>query len=363
MRKVRWSIVLLLVTALLFSSLSVFAESGQVSVQMNGGEDADSDKTLMIALGSMVVVGTVLFVVKTVKKYSHLNKLYDQAELYTNQGKWDLVVDTYTEMIEIKANYKDVQSKLEQAKKKATDMFIGLGDQARAREQYEEAMELYKKAMIYQPTSIIAKSKMDQVAQEMVAVHYRIGFNYETQNRWEEAFDEYSQAYYYNKGFQDLESRYFRAKSKIEGNLPLRAILFLVNHTEELGIERPLIQALHDDLAQKISDTFYMMDDQHVQAVVTEQAQALSDQYDQNLAIDLGKILGADEVLVGDILSIILKGKRVRMEVEVRLINVGNGQVLDTIRYTHKFSKGVEVKDLVHNLPEMTKELAEKIMD
>lgn len=363
MRKVRWSIGLLLVFALLFSSLSVFAESGQVSIQMNMNEDADSDKTLMIAIGSAVVVGTVLFVVKTVQKHSHLKELYNQAELYANQGKWDLVVDTYTEIVEIKANYKDAQSKLEQAKKKAMDMFIGLGDQARAREQYDEAIELYKKAMIYQPTSITAKSKMDQVAQKLVVVHYRLGFNYETQNRWEEAFDEYSQAYYYNRGYQDLESRYFRAKAKVEGNLPLRALLFFVNHTEELGIERPLIQALHDDLAQKISDAFYMMDDRHVQAVVTEQAQALSDHYDQNLAIDLGKILGADEVLIGDIFSITSKGNRVRMEVEVKLINVGNGQVLDTIQYTYKFPKNVEVKDLVHYLPEMTKKLAEKIMD
>jgi Tetratricopeptide repeat. len=284
---------------------------------------------------------------------------YSQAESYAAEGRWDLAADAYGQAAKEYSKYKDVQSKLASAKLQACSMLIQMGDDSKAKEKFEEALALYKKAISYNPASVEAKSHLDSLSQDMVVRYYNLGRNYENQNQLEAALREYEKAYTYNPNYQDLSDRYTRIKTKLQGNVPLRAILFFVNHSSQLDMETPLIQSLQAELVQKsASGKFAMIDYRKVQAVMNEQAKGLSDSLNDNLAMDLGRILGAGQVVVGEIVS---EGKKSdKFIITARVLKVPQGQQVKEIKISHRFN-GKEMADFQNEIPELARDLADKI--
>mgnify|MGYP006285931231 FL=1 len=357
----KW-ISMILITAILVTSLPAMAGNG---VAM-GAKDSNDGSTITKVVAVAVTVIAAVFIgrkIKNNKKKDQAREFYEKGNIYAEQGSWDRAVAAYKKARNHYPEYKDVAAKLILAKSKAEEMFIKKGDKAREQEKYEEAIAFYQKALNYNPTSLTAKKKMETLSTDLVDVYYRRGYKYEIQGKWQAAYNEYKKAFYYNPQYKDLADRYNRAKAKINGNLPLRGILFFVNHTNQRGIEKPLIHELQAQLEGEVSSQFYLIDQKRVQNIMNEQADALGDELDSNLAIDLGQVMGVDEVLIGDINSIYTKRNRLRMELSLEIINVESGNTIRTIDYTHKFSKDVTEENIIKALPEMVEELVERIVD
>lgn len=290
---------------------------------------------------------------------SKAGQYYDQAESYATEGRWDLAADAYAEAAREYSKYKDVQSKLAQAKLQACTMLIQLGDDAKNKENFEEALASYKKAIFYNPTSVEAKTRLDNLSQDMVVRYYNLGRNYENQNQLPEALREYEKGYAYNPNYQDLADRYTRIKSKLQGDIPLRAILFFVNRSSQLGMETPLIQSLQAELVKiSVSGKFAMIDYRKVQAVIEEQAAGLGDNLNDSLAIDLGRVLGAGQVVIGEIVS---EGKKSnKFRITARVLSIPQGDVIKEVKISHNFN-GKEMADFQKEIPELAKDLANKI--
>jgi tetratricopeptide (TPR) repeat protein len=316
-------------------------------------------KTYKIGLLLFLII-TLLFTAAPIfASKSKAQQYYNQGESYAAERRWDLAADAYAQAVNEDPKYKDVQNKLNTAKAQACSMLIGMGDDSKSKESYEEALALYKRALSYNPTSVEAKSSLDSLSQDMVARYYNLGRTYESQNQLDSAFQAYEKAYMYNPNYRDLAERYTRVKAQLQGNVPLRAILFFVNRSSQLGMETPLIQSLQADLVQaSTSGKFAMIDYRKVQAVINEQAKGLSDSLNDNLAMDLGRILGAGQVVVGEIVS---EGKKSnKFKITARVLKVPQGDILKEIKISHSFN-GKAMDDFQKEIPELANDLAEKI--
>jgi len=308
----------------------------------------------------LLVITLVLATASIFASKSKAQQFYDQGESYAAEGRWDLAADAYGQAAKEYAKYKDVQAKLENAREQASTMLIQMGDDAKGKEQFEEALALYKKAVFYNPTSVDAKSKLDNLSQEMVAKYYNRGRTYESQNQLQDALNEYQKAYSYNPNYQDVADRCTRIKAKLQGNIPLRAILFFVNRSSQLGMETPLIQALQSNLTAKAKESgkFSMIDYRRVQTVMEEQAKGLGDNLNQSLAMDIGRILGANEVIIGEIIS---EGKNSnKFKINAQVLKVPQGDLVKEVKISHSFS-GKDMADFQKEIPDLARDLAGKI--
>lgn len=341
--------ILLIVTLVLLATLSlpeVVQAQEEIDYVMVG---------VAAAVAGVVALG-VRYLIRTSRARGH----YERGDSYAAQGQWYLAADEYAKAAQFRSNYRDVQSKLAHARDMASRMLMERGDQAREREQYEEAQEFYRRALYYRPDSIQIRSRLDEISREMVSIFYRRGVTYESQNRWDEAYQEYQKAYFVNPSYQDLEDRYQKARSVVEGEKDLCAILFFMNKTPH-ALENPLILALQRELMGAAHD-IYLLDYIRIQGIITEQAEALGDVYDDRLAMDLGRLLGVSRVITGTIESISTTRGRITMEVTARLLAVPTGQVVEETRISHRFPSGVEIHHLPHELEDLAKDLAQDLI-
>ncbi len=316
-------------------------------------------KSFKIGLLILIVISLLLTSAPIFASKGKAQQFYDKAETYASEGRWDLAADAYGQAAKEYPKYKDVQDKLATAKVQACSMLVQMGDDSKSKEKYEEALALYKKALFYNPTSVEAKSRLGNLSQDMVSRYYNLGRTYESENQLESALTAYEKAYTYSPGYQDLADRYTKIKAKLQGNIPLRAVLFFVNRSSQLGIETPLIQSLQAELVSKsASGKFAMVDYKKVQEVINEQAKGLSDSLNDGLAMDLGRILGAGQVVVGEIVS--EGSKSNKFKITARVLKVPGGEVIKEIKLSEGFN-GKEMADFQNQIPELAKDLADKI--
>jgi tetratricopeptide (TPR) repeat protein len=340
-----------LIILIAFSSIPVAAGSGA----------DDSSKTyIKIGIGVTLVIGAVA-AIRAVVKNNKAGRLYHQGTAHGAEGHWDLAVQSYMEAMEINPKYKDVAGKLEHAKREAVKMFICLGDEARAAEKYEVAEEYYQQALKYVPDSTLAQSKLNDLSEDLMVVYYRRGLSYENMNRWSEAYGEYKNAFSLNPDYLDISERYQVARARLEGNLPLRAILFFINNTSVQGIENLLVRELQTKMVAGASGKYVMLDHVKVQGIIKEQAAALSSSYNESLAIDIGRLLGADEVIIGELKSVEVKS-RVKMEVSAKILTVSKGEIGKEVKpFSYTFPKGVTLSNLLPEIPGLAEELAKRL--
>ncbi|HEX3043909.1 MAG TPA: tetratricopeptide repeat protein [Bacillota bacterium] len=348
MKRMKPWLIIFIILALIVASVPAYADSGS----------EDSSQTI-ITIGGIAVVAWVVSIVVTNSK---AGRAYREGERYAAAGNWDLAVKAYETAAKIKKNYQDVQAKLKLAKEQAAAMFTKFGDQARLQEQYEEAIACYQSALGYLPDSTEIKAKLDSLAIDMVSIYYRRGRTFETQNRWKEALAEYEKAYKINPAYEDLSERYNTARAAAAGNLPIRALLYLVNRSTVAGLENSLLTALQTELETTGRGRFAMIDREKVRAVINEQAPGLSDSFNDNLAMDLGRILGASEVLVGEIKSVSGSGK-IKVELSMRILKVpGKDVVKEISNFEYTFGNKVTLADLPQAMPELAQELAKRLV-
>lgn len=359
MNKCKFPVVLLLTFFLLTASLP--AAALEVGFTPAGAFGDDSKDYLTAAAVVAVVVGVGLLIRSAVRN-SKAKRFYRQGEDYAAQGRWDLAADAFAEAAKINPKYRDVQSKLAYAREQAEKMLIALGDEAREKEQLEDALLYYQKALKYQPASVLARARMEDLGRQMVAVYYRRGQVYETQNRWEEALQEYEKAYRVDPQYEDLRDRYLRAKARVEGEQSLLGVLFFLNYSDYPGLETFLVQAVQTELAAAGSHRYALIDYRRVQSIIGEQAEALGDRFDDSLAMDIGRLLGADEVLTGEIQTVTQQGRRVRIQAAVKILEVPGAKVLKEVELTHTFAGEVTMDNLPQAMPELAQELAKKIL-
>jgi tetratricopeptide (TPR) repeat protein len=312
-------------------------------------------KTLFIICLVLLISCSSLSVFASKSKAEKFSK---QGDDYAAQDQWDLAADAYAQAVKEFSKNKDYQVKFENACNQAAAMLIQKGDEANSKEQFDEAITNYKKALIYLPNSIEAKAKLDKLSQEMVAQYYKLGRTYESQNQWSSALKEYEKAYAINPNYLDLAESYKRAKAKVDGKASIRAILFYVNRGTQFKIENPLIQALQAELidisTKNKNDDIVMIDRKKVQTVIDEQAGSLSDEYNDALAMDLGRILAANDVIVGEILP---DGKN-KVKIITRLLKVPEATLIKEVKISYDLEDN---PDWDKEVLKLAKEIAPKM--
>lgn len=359
MRKIKSLVALLLTFFLLTTSIPAAALGREFSA---AGASKDDSREYLTAVGVVAVVVTIGLLIRSAVRNSKVKGLYREGEDYAAQGRWDLAADAFAEAAKINPKYRDVQSKLAYARKQAEKMLIALGDAARENEKLEEALLHYQKALKYQPDSVLARARLEDLGQQMVAVYYRRGQIYETQNRWEEALREYEQAYRIDPQYQDLRDRYLRAKAKVEGGQGLLGVLYFLNYSNYPGLETFLTPAVHAELAAAGGHRYALVDYRRVQKIISEQAEALGERFDDSLAMDIGRLLGVDAVLTGEIKAVTQEGRRIQIRVAAKILEVPGAKLLKQVELTHTFSRQMTVDDLPQAMPEVARELAKKIL-
>ncbi len=327
------------------------------TLPVKAAEASSGEKALKIGLIAAVVVGGVYLLREAIVN-GRAEKFYQQGERLAAAGDWEEAVRAYTQAWKIKPNYKEVATKLMAAKEQAGAMLLRLGDEARREERLEAAEEYYRKALEYMPASTIARQRLDQLAQELALVYYRRGLSYEAVNRWPEALREFEKAYLLAPQRTKVADHYQRAKTKVNPDLPLIAILYFLNNTAVPGMEDLLARELQTCMVAEADGKYVMLDYNRVQAVVNEQAAALSERLDEKLAIDLGRLLGVDEVIIGSLDPAVAQN-RLKIIVTAQRLEVPSGRIKREIKgLTYTFPKGMTGNDWWHYLPEIATKLA-----
>ena len=342
---------LVLVFLLVFNTLPAIARSNQ----------SDSGKTVIkVGVAAAVVVGAVCLIRAAIIK-GKVDKLYRQGENLASAGDWVGAVRAYTEAWELNPKYKDVAEKLADAKEKAGAMFLRLGDDAWTEKKLEAAEAYYRQALQYIPASTEVRQKLNQLSQELAWVHYRRGLSYEAVNRWPEALQEYERAYLLAPEMAEFADHYLRAKAQADQDLPLKTVLFFLNYSTTAGVEDLLARELHRQMQAVADGKYVMLDYTRTQAVLTEQAAALGGDLDERLALDLGRILSVDEVIIGAIHSFEVS-KRVRIEVSAKRIEITSGRVSKEVKpFTYTFARGTTAANWREEMPKFATELAKRL--
>lgn len=349
MRQLTKVTCLMLVFLLVFNAIPVTAKSADAG-----------EKWLKAGVVTVVVVGTVCLI-RAAFVNGKAEKLYRQGENFAAAGDWVGAVRAYTEVWELNPKYKDVAAKLAAAKEQAGMVFLRLGDDAWAEERLEAAEGYYRQALQYIPASAEARQKLNQLSQELALVYYRRGLSYEAVNRWPEALQQYERAYSLAPQRGEIADHYQRAKANVDQDLPLKTVLFFLNHTTTAGIEDLLARELHLQMQATADGKYVMVDYNQAQAVLTEQAAALSDILDEGLALDLGRILGVDEVIMGTIQSLEVRN-RVRITVSAKALQVSSGRVRKEVKsFTYTFPRGTTADNWQNQIVLLASELAKRL--
>ncbi|WP_408956166.1 hypothetical protein [Natroniella sp. ANB-PHB2] len=341
---------------------SNFNPSAESNFQVGADDDngsSDSDTAIKVG-GALLVVGGLFYFGRRYYRRSKAGDLYDEAQAYASRGEWGQAVEAYEGALEYVDDYEDAKARLEEARAKAEIMYVELGDEAKEAERFEEARRYYQLALRYHPTAFRAQNRLDEIEQNLVAVHYRRGHSFEVQGDWEEAYLEYQQAYNVNPNYQDLADRYHRAQSQVEGDITSRALIFVLNRTGQSGLERTFINALQSRLEAKITDEFYMIDRKTIQQIMDEQGQALSDNRDRNLGLDIANLVGAQEIIMGQLINLDADSNQVTLEFELEIIDVEDNSVLEKIEYEYEFAEGIGANEITRYMDRLAEELVEE---
>lgn len=323
-------------------------------------EQSSGEKMLKIGVASAVVIGVVCLIRSSIVN-GKAEKLSRQGDAFAAAGDWERAVQAYTEAYEVKPKDKDVTAKLENAKVQAGAMLIRLGDEARQEEKLEVAQGYYRQALRYLPASSEARQKLDTLSQELALVYYRRGLSYASVNRWVDALREFEQAYLLTPQNAEIASYYQRAKAEANHDLPLKAILFFLNNTNLSGMEDLLARELQTTMVAAADGRYVMLDYNQVRAVITEQAAALSGTLNEGLALDLGRLLGVEEVIIGTLNPVEAKN-RLRIEVATKSLAVPSGQIRKEVKpFTYTFPKGTDETNWWHRIPDLANELAKRL--
>lgn len=362
-------ISILLVAMMIFSSLPAMAannanqidlsETGNLSAAGDNGFNIDSDDVLK-GTAIAVAIGGVVYLGHRFRQSRRKAELYETALRYEEQGEWGLAVGVYEELVAMDEDYEDAQYRLAEVRDEAEAEYIALGDEAVEEEDFEQAREYYQLAKRYAPDSFRAQNRLDELEDEMVAFYYNLGHTYQNQGDWERAYEEYQNAYNISRDYKDLTDRYHRAQAEVKDEVPLRAIMFIVNRTSETGLEGPFINELQNRLENMVTDEFYMIDLDNVRNVLDEQGQALSDSRDDALARDIGTIVGADEIIMGEIINLDDSSDEIELDFKLEIIAVDTGDVVKEISYTHTFAEEVSKANLSNNIAQAALAMVEE---
>ncbi|MCK8817875.1 tetratricopeptide repeat protein [Natroniella sulfidigena] len=339
----------------------IFSTTAPALASNSNNDNGSSDSDTAIKVGSaLVVVGGLFYFGRRYYRRSKAGDLYDEAQAYASRGEWGQAVEAYEAALEYVDDYEDTKVRLEKARVEAEAMYVELGDEAKEAEQFEEARKYYQLALKYHPTAFRAQNRLDEMEQDLVAVHYRRGHSFEVQGNWEEAYLEYQEAYNVDPNYQDLADRYHRAQAKVEGDIPLRALIFVLNRTGQSGLERTFINALQSRLEAKITDEFYMIDRKNVQQIMDEQGQALSDNRDRTLGLDIANLVGAQEIIMGQLTDLDASSDQVTLEFELEIIDVEDNSVLEEIEYEYEFAEGIGSNEITRYMDRLAEKLVEE---
>jgi len=145
--------------------------------------------------------------------------LYNMGLSYAQQGKYDQAIKYYNKVLQIKPDYAEAQQKIREAlsEKDKTDKALQYFDEAKLledRQQKEQAIELYKKAVELKPNFIVAHGRLglamasvgriDEAVEQFrivlkdrpqdIEMHCNIGLLLARQDKAEEAAEHYRQA-------------------------------------------------------------------------------------------------------------------------------------------------------------------------
>ena len=325
------------------------------------GAASDSRQTyLKIGIGGAVVVGAVVLI-RTLVVNNKAAGLERAGDAFATEGRWDLAVQSYLEATGLKPRSKDLAGKLENAKLEAARMFLRKGDKARGAEQFEAAEEFYQQALQHNPASTEARQRLTELSMELVGVYLRRGLSYETVNRWPEALREYEKAYLLAPDNAEVANRYQIARARARSGLPLKAILFFVNRTGTPGVENLLTHELQLQLRAQARGAYAVLDQGKVDSILKEQAAALSSTFDEALAVDLGRILDVDEVIIGSIDAVEVK-KRTQVQITAKILLVPSGRLVKEVKaFTYTFPAGINPDNWFPAFPGLAAELAKRL--
>ena len=224
-------------------------------------------------------------------------------EQYFAIKEWDKVIEELEAVLKLRKNFPQVEAILKEAKIEKIKPDYVLGNEYESKRMWENAIFQYRKVAAilanYEDVQIRLRRVTDRGADE----HYRKATLYEGAEMWGNAAVEYTRAFDLVLGFEDSEDKLNLMKDNIEKiSTFFIAIPTLQNSSSEEEIGGALTSELSRNIISRKPVGLGVVERENLEKVLEEQKLSLGGFVDPLKIKELGKLVSADAVLLGNVI-------------------------------------------------------------
>lgn len=360
-------LILLLVLTFLFNSTMILAfennDLNSLEFQAENEEDnsfledIDRNQALKIGGGVLVLTGGVYFF-RRYRRNRNLAELYQEAREYESQQKWFESKEKYEEILEIDKDYENVKKDYELLKETASEYYYNKAVENIEEDNLLKADENLMKSQRMNPESLKINNKIDELKNENVEYLYNRGKEYFRRGEKDKAYQHFQKVYNINPNFRNVQNHLYRIRAEIR-EVDLYALTFVINNTSYSNLDRAFINELQSELERK--EDIYMVDRTHIESIISEQSQALSDEEKENnlkrVNLDVAKMVNADKALNTQLLSLL---DLTDIELTVKIFDVKSEELEREIEFEYEFDKEIDLHNINSQMNDLAQELVEE---
>ena len=272
--------------------------------------------------------------------------LYQQGRQYFDNGDYDQALATFLQTKEYVATYKDIDLRLTQTRQKLAEVSYQSGLNFFNRQEYALAVEQFEKTLEFNPDFSDAQNYIQQSKSALAQAAYQQGRLAMQQKDYSQALSKFKESQQYQPNYQDVDFQIqrasfelaqslFRQAEQMETSGDLRQAMFKLQEGLQYQPEnqkaREKFQLLHNKLTIRLavlpfhpskieaefgalttefilsalatnqSDFFELVDREHLQEILQEQALAQSGIIDESKAVEVGKLVGVNHIMPGKV--------------------------------------------------------------
>jgi tetratricopeptide (TPR) repeat protein len=236
-------------------------------------------------------------------------------EQYFAIKEWDKAIGELEAVLKLRGNFPEVEAKLKEAKMERIKPDYALGVDSENKRMWENAIFQYKKVMALLPDYEDVRIRLRRVTDRGADEHYQKGTAYEEAQKWGNAAVEYARSLDLVPGFRDAEDKIGLMKDNLEKTATFFiAIPAFQNSSNESGIGGALASELSRSIISRKPVGLGVVERESLEKVLKEQELSLGGFVDPLKVKELGKLVSADAVLLGNVVFFSIEDKDISKE-------------------------------------------------
>lgn len=225
-------------------------------------------------------------------------KKYQEGLLVYNNKQYESAIEKFNAALELVPNYKDAVQYLDRANKSLAFDAYQKAQTLQKEGKYKEALAQFQASQQYVPGFEDVDVQIHRTTNQLVQSLSSQAESMEENGDLQQAYKTYEEVLHYQPENPDAQEKYNTLKEKLTVRLGV-----LPFQVQRLDYQFGAIAAeeISASLAPKKSDFLELVDRDHLKQILEEQALAQTGIYDENKAVEVGKLVGVNHIMAGQV--------------------------------------------------------------